>query len=121
VLLCHDINDIPLEVGKALIYMGKKTAPNVLFAFLIISWAVSRLGLLPFKVIYSAYNESIMVIPIDILPFYYAFNYALMFLVCLHVYWFGMILKVAIRTVKTKEIKDHREERDGGSKKIKQF
>lgn len=117
VLLVHDINDIPLEVGKALIYMGRTVLPNIMFVFLIVSWIGSRLGLLPFKIIYSTWNESITQIPTDVIPFYHAFNYALMFLVVLHVYWFALILKVAYRTVvQNKEIADHREEHDGGKK-----
>jgi len=120
VLLVHDINDIPLEVGKLFIYMGKQGVANVLFVFLIVSWMASRLGLLPFKIIYSTWNESIHVIPADVLPFYHAFNYALMFLVCLHVYWFGLIMKIAVNTVVQKaDIEDNRETIKDGGKKVK--
>ena len=76
---------------------------------MLITWVISRLLLLPFHVIRSAYFESKQFIPLDVLPFYYLFNYALMSLVVLHIYWFMLMIKVAQRASKTNSIHDVRE------------
>jgi len=62
-------------------------------------------------VINSAMTESVYIIHEDVFPFYYGFNGSLLFLLCLHVYWFGLMLRMLYRVVSGKEkgIVDSRE------------
>jgi len=118
IVVAHDVNDVFFEIGKLFVYMQKERVTNVLFVFLLISWVTTRLGIFPFMLIYSALFESQNIIPYDISPFWLIFNSMLLFLLTLHIYWFGLMLRMAVRVVRGKEKKivDSREE--NGKKKL---
>jgi len=113
VSFCHDISDIVLEIGKTSVYRNTLLERNIWFAALLISWAGTRLFLFPVFIIYSTVFESVSKIPIDLFPgiwIYVGFNGGLIFLFCLHVYWFGLMLKVFAKVLfGGKEIMDLRE------------
>jgi len=109
VLFVHDANDIPLEAGKVCVYQDKQKRGKMYFALLIISWAVTRLYFFPYYVIHSTYVESITVVPYDVAPFYWVFNGALIFLLILHIYWYFLILKIAIASLTENQLEDKRE------------
>jgi len=114
IVVAHDINDVFFEIGKIFVYLGKETITNILFVFLLISWVTTRLGIYPFMLIYSAVLESISIIPYDIAPCWAPLNVFLIFLLTLHIYWFGLMLRMAARVIRGKEKKivDSREKED---------
>jgi len=110
VLMCHDVNDIFLEAGKLTVYTKIKRGQTVLFVLGIMgSWLVSRLSIYPLMVIYSSSFESACHVAVDIFPFWFGFNVSLTFLLCLHIYWFGLMIKVAYRVSSGNEYDDPRE------------
>jgi ceramide synthetase len=119
VLCSHDINDLFLEIGKTFVYRERKTMVNIWFGVIIVSWVALRLVFFPFVVIRSTIFESIQHIPIDIFPFYYSLNASLLFLVVLHVYWFGLMIRMLVRVLRGQEkgVVDSREEKVPGSPK----
>jgi len=103
VLCSHDVNDLFLEIGKTFVYREKKTMTNIWFGVIIVSWVALRLVLFPFVIIRSTIWESIEHIPVDIFPFYYSLNASLIFLVVLHVYWFGLMIRMLVRVLSGQE------------------
>jgi ceramide synthetase len=114
IVVAHDVNDVFFEIGKLFVYMGKERITNILFVFLLISWVTTRLGIYPFMLIYSAALESITLIPYDIAPCWAPLNVFLLFLLTLHIYWFGLMLRMAARVIRGKEKKiiDSREKQE---------
>lgn len=114
IVVAHDVNDVFFEIGKIFVYLQKERITNILFVFLIVSWVVTRLGIFPFMLMYSGLVESANLIPPDILPFWKVLNVALFFLLTLHIYWFGLMIRMAVRVIRGKEKKvvDSREEED---------
>jgi len=119
VLVCHDTNDVFLELGKTFVYRDQKRMINISFVFVIISWIITRLGLFPFVVMKSSIFELLEVIPWDVAGYcwYLHFNIALSFLLCLHVYWFYLMLRMAHRMLTTGQDKvvDIREDKTATS------
>jgi len=117
IVVSHDVNDVFFEVGKLFVYMGKETITNVLFVFLLISWVTTRLGIFPLMLIRSALFEAVTVMSWDMMPFWSLMNVFLFFLLCLHIYWFSLMLRMAARVVhgKEKKIVDSREREDGAA------
>jgi ceramide synthetase len=114
IVVAHDINDIFLETGKIFVYLQKERITNIIFVFLLISWVTTRLGIYPFILMYSAIFESITLIPYDIAPVWAPLNVFLLFLLVLHIYWFGLMLRMAARVIRGKEKKivDSREQEE---------
>jgi len=119
IVVAHDINDVFFELGKCFVYLQKERITNILFVFLLISWATTRLGIFPFMLIYSTLFESHNLVPYDIAPFFMFLNCFLIFLLGLHIYWFGLMLRMAVRVLRGKEKKivDSREDETGGGKR----
>jgi len=111
VLVVHDTNDVFLEIGKIYVYRKNDLMAKATFAIMLISWINTRLSIFPFMIIKSTMYETIEFIPWDIAPrlLYYEFNIGLSFLLCLHIYWFGLMIRMLIRMITEKEIKDIRE------------
>jgi len=112
VLLCHDFNDIFLELGKIFVYRKMKNAANVAFLILMVSWIVSRLAILPLVVLRSTLFESVDWLPCRPVPYYWPFNGGLITLFLLHIYWFGLMIRVAVRSIIGKGVDDPREKDD---------
>ncbi|KAK9865454.1 hypothetical protein WJX84_003860 [Apatococcus fuscideae] len=108
IMLLHDASDILMELAKMMQYLKAETASVVTFAAFMISWVVLRLGILPFIIIPSAWWESPKVIG----HFPMAGEWLvglLVLLVCIHVYWFSIIVQIAYRKVMTGVTEDVRE------------
>jgi len=116
VLVAHDTNDVFLEIGKIFIYTKRDTLTKITFIVMLASWIITRLGIFPFMIIKSTMYESLDYIPWDIAQhlLYYEFNGGLCFLLVLHIYWFGLMLRIVHRnaTGKEKGIQDIREKDD---------
>lgn len=67
VFLCHDINDVFMEVAKLSKYAKREDVANVLFAVFVLSWFASRMFYFPLWIIRSAWSEPITVCFLQIL------------------------------------------------------
>jgi len=112
VLYCHNINDIFLESAKCLKYLGFIISSNICFIFLILSWIYSRLYIFPFYVLKSAMFDSYKILfsneNYNII--YYICNTFLVGLLCMHIYWFYLICKIAWKSIRSGKTEDIREE-----------
>jgi len=97
ILVLHDTNDWIFEIGKTYVYREKQTTANVWFGLLLLSWIATRLGLFPFKVLYSTLFEAPGLVTCKPPPYWLPFNVALSFLLILHIYWFFLMLRLAYR------------------------
>ena len=102
VFLINDISDVPVDLSKLANFMKWKITTIACFVIMIIVWAITRLGLLPFVVCRSMVFESHNVVPagIDVLyyymvrPFLYGVTFGTVFL---HVFLFYMFLKIGYK------------------------
>ncbi|XP_015359238.1 ceramide synthase 4 [Marmota marmota marmota] len=114
VLLLHDSADYLLEACKMFNYTRFTVVCDALFVIFSFVFFFTRLILYPTQIIYTTYYESIL----DRGPFfgYYFFNMLLMMLQVLHVYWFGLILRMLINFLRkgqmAKDIRSDVEESD---------
>jgi len=116
IMVAHDTNDVIFEFGKCLLYVGWES--TAYYAFFMISWIVTRLYIFPVYLIRAALYESVEYgVPSDIFPFYWVFNGFLLFLQCLHIYWFGLMLKLAYAKLKGGGLADPREKEKKKAKK----
>ncbi|XP_040181498.1 ceramide synthase 4-like [Rana temporaria] len=95
VMLLHDAADHFLELAKICTYSKWKRTCNILFVIFVLVFIVTRLYLLPTRIIYSTYYYSML----RFQPFfgYYFFNALLMILQILHMFWAYMILRMLYR------------------------
>ncbi|XP_047388353.1 ceramide synthase 4 [Sciurus carolinensis] len=114
VLLLHDSADYLLEACKMFNYTRFTAVCDALFIIFSLVFFYTRLILYPTQIIYTTYYESIL----NSAPFfgYYFFNTLLMMLQVLHVYWFGLILRMLYNFLKkgqmAKDIRSDVEESD---------
>jgi hypothetical protein len=104
VLFVHDVADIFLESGKLFAGMGQEIISTFLFVCLLISWGITRLYYFPCKIIYSWVAEHQ-----GHVPYFYPFTACLITLQVLHVYWFILICKAALRKITKGNMEDPRE------------
>jgi len=109
VLVLHDCADVPLETAKAFNELGYEKTATTGFVILIITWLATRLSTYPYKLLYSSWYESHLEIPPDVMPFHDSLNYALFILQIMHVYWFFLIVRTAIRTLTGNHLHDVRD------------
>ena len=108
VLVIHDFADVPLEAAKLCRYL--KVSPlvsNSIFGFFALYWIVSRLGVLPYRVIIHTLYYAL--VHIEFWPVYWIFNALLIILQILHVIWTFMILRIVYNTIHDTKAKDIRE------------
>ncbi|XP_071970049.1 ceramide synthase 4-like isoform X2 [Engystomops pustulosus] len=99
VMLLHDAADYFLELAKMCNYSKWKRTCIALFIIFALVFSITRLFLLPTRVIYSTYYSSMLIFE----PFfgYYFFNSLLMTLQILHFFWAYMILRMICRFIFT--------------------
>ncbi|XP_029466661.1 ceramide synthase 4 isoform X2 [Rhinatrema bivittatum] len=87
--------DVKRKLAKMFNYTKWKRVCDVLFIFFALIFIITRLILLPSRVIYSTYYYSMEIFQ----PFfgYYFFNALLMILQLLHVFWAYLILRMVYR------------------------
>ncbi|KAH9423928.1 Ceramide synthase 5 [Dermatophagoides pteronyssinus] len=95
VLVIHDFADIPLEGAKMMAYVKKQHIADIVFNVFALCWIISRIGLLPYRIIY--YSSYIAVGLVPMFPAYYIFNSLLIALQILHIIWTYFIIRVAIQ------------------------
>ncbi|KAF7489627.1 Ceramide synthase 6 [Sarcoptes scabiei] len=106
VLVIHDFADVPLEGAKMMSYVKKKQIADIIFNIFAICWIVSRIGLLPYRIIYYSSYVALGLVPM--FSAYYIFNSLLVALQCLHIIWTYFIVRVAIQAWNNNGIKDIR-------------
>ncbi|XP_015926266.1 ceramide synthase 6 [Parasteatoda tepidariorum] len=97
VLVIHDFADVPLEAAKMAKYVENQRVADASFAVFTVAWIISRLGLYPYRIIYSTMYQALLIVPM--FPAYYVFNTLLCALQVLHIVWTWMIVKIALRAV----------------------
>ncbi|XP_046915903.2 ceramide synthase 6 [Dermatophagoides farinae] len=106
VLVIHDFADIPLEGAKMMAYVKKQQIADVVFNVFALCWIISRIGLLPYRIIY--YSSYVAVGLVPMFSAYYIFNSLLIALQILHIIWTYFIIRVAIQAWNNNGIKDIR-------------
>lgn len=101
VLVIHDCADIFLEAAKITKYANYQKLCDGIFALFTVIWIVSRLGFYP-RIIYSSSVEAPQILPM--FPAYYIFNSLLILLLCLHIAWTYLILKIAHDSLKSGKV-----------------
>ncbi|XP_020494623.1 ceramide synthase 2 [Labrus bergylta] len=97
VMLVHDSSDFLLESAKMFHYAGWTKTCDSLFVIFSLIFLVTRLVVLPSRVIYST-----LVVSLDFFkPFfgYYFFNALLLVLQALHIFWAYLILRMVYKFV----------------------
>ncbi|CAH8557219.1 unnamed protein product [Schistosoma mattheei] len=95
VLILHDIADCWMEAAKICKYVNKQLATEVLFYIFVPVWIVTRLTYFPLWVIWATFKFSIFVNgPYPAVLIMVGF---LLVLQILHIYWFCLIVKIAIQ------------------------
>lgn len=111
IMMLHDINDVIMELAKCLNYAEQHMAANGAFAAFVLSWAALRLYAFPAILIRSTLFDSVRVLGYTP-PHHGLLNTLLCVLCCFHMYWFGLILRVAYMTVVKGQGEDIREKED---------
>lgn len=104
VMAVHDISDIFLEGAKCLHYHKLRTAADATFVVFAIVFFVTRLFIYPFWILHTA-----VIKPLDLVPRFPShvfFNFFLVVLLCLHIFWGSIILKMAYYMCKQGEVQD---------------
>uniref|UniRef100_A0AAY4DLR0 Ceramide synthase 2a n=1 Tax=Denticeps clupeoides TaxID=299321 RepID=A0AAY4DLR0_9TELE len=95
IMLLHDSADYLLESAKMFNYAGWRKACNYIFIIFAVVFIISRLIFFPFWIMYTTW-----VYPLTIYkPFFgfYFFNGLLLVLLCLHIFWAVLIVRMAIK------------------------
>ncbi|KAL2079957.1 hypothetical protein ACEWY4_023750 [Coilia grayii] len=111
IMLIHDSSDYLLESAKMFNYAGWRNTCNYIFIVFAMVFFITRLILFPFWIMHAT-----IVYPLSLYPTffgYYFFNGLLMVLQCLHIFWFLLILRMAIKFLPGNNIvEDERSDRD---------
>jgi len=111
VMAIHDVSDILLEFAKCALYAQKRQLADNLFTVFAVVFLLSRLVVFPRVVLYVTLVESLRVCT----PYsgYYFFNFFLMVLQLLHVFWACTIVKMAWQVMRKGRVeKDDRSDED---------
>ncbi|KAF6212790.1 hypothetical protein GE061_010499 [Apolygus lucorum] len=94
VLLIHDCADIFLEAAKMAKYAKYQKLCDAIFGLFTVLWLVTRIGIYPVWILYSTTIRAPRIVN-TMFPAYYIFNGLLLLLLCLHLFWTHLILKIA--------------------------
>lgn len=106
VLLLHGATDISIYASKAFVDTGYTKLVGLSFFSLLASYAWLRIFVFPVYVMKSAWQESIEEVKPTELFGWGFLNFALLSLLLLHMYWFGLIVKIALHFNSTGQAKD---------------
>ncbi|XP_010863806.1 ceramide synthase 2 [Esox lucius] len=111
IMLVHDASDYLLESAKMFNYAGWRKTCNYMFILFAAVFILTRLVILPFWIIHTTWVYPLTIYP----PFFgfYFFNGLLFVLQCLHIFWAGLILRMAIKFLPGNDIvEDERSDRE---------
>lgn len=104
VMAVHDISDIFLEGAKCFHYHKLRKIADVTFVVFAIVFFLTRLFIYPFWVIHTSLIKCFELMPRMVSVYF--FNFFLFVLLCLHIFWGSIILKMAYNMCKQGEVKD---------------
>ena len=79
-------------------YVKKQRLADGIFVVFTVCWVVSRIGLLPYRILYYSLHLALERVPM--FSAYYIFNGLLCALQALHIVWTWFIVRIAIHAVK---------------------
>jgi hypothetical protein len=100
ILTLHDIVDVFLYSAKALHAINKQVLTNIFFALFALTYLVLRLMLLPY-IMYITYKSPLHkgTSWLDLDYTLYWLNWSFLPpLLCLHIYWYSLVIKLMIKT-----------------------
>ncbi|XP_046342304.1 ceramide synthase 5-like isoform X1 [Haliotis rufescens] len=111
ILVLHDAVDSLLEAAKMAKYLKWQKTTDAVFVIFLLVWVITRMILLPYKLIYTAMFESTTIV--GFCAIYFLYNGLLIVLQILHIFWFVIISKMAYSALKKGKIaKDDRSSSD---------
>lgn len=122
VVAIHDASDIFLELAKLSKYIEVEWSATLNFVIFAISWAWLRLWYFPRYIIYSTSYEILQIVDVSKFPkhgpiLYYGFNFLLIILLYLHIYWWILIARVLWKNITAgsieKDVRSDDEDEDG--------
>lgn len=106
VLFLHGLTDVPLYFSKAVTDTPYNTLIALSYLTLVASYLVLRIVIYPLYMMHSAWVESKEEVPHDQLLGWEFLNFAMFALFTLHMYWFGLIVKIGLNFGRTGEARD---------------
>jgi hypothetical protein len=106
VLLLHGCTDIFIYASKAFVDSSFSRVTGVSYVLLVSTYAWFRIFVFPIYIMKSAWVESIEGITADQVYGWGFLNFALCALLLLHMYWFGIIVKIGLYFRETGQAKD---------------
>lgn len=111
IMLVHDASDYIMECAKMFNYAGWRRTCDGLFVVFALVFIITRLVIFPVWVMYTTLYSSMEIFQ----PFlgYYLFNFLLVVLQVLHIFWAYLILRMAVKFVFAGKVeKDERSDVD---------
>jgi hypothetical protein len=119
VMWVHDISDVPVDLSKLANFLKYKYTTLACFVTMMLTWAYTRLYLLPAQIFRAAVWESHYLCthgslsPLTYLTYRKIFQALLALLILLHVAWFGMFVQILWTFVRKRECHDLSEHKQG--------
>uniref|UniRef100_A0A8B9YWC4 Ceramide synthase 2 n=1 Tax=Buteo japonicus TaxID=224669 RepID=A0A8B9YWC4_9AVES len=110
IMALHDSSDYLLESAKMFNYAGWRNTCNNIFIVFAAVFIVTRLVILPFWIMHCT-----VVYPLDLYPAffgYYFFNFMMVVLQSLHIFWAYLIIRMAQKFITGKVVEDERSDRE---------
>jgi len=105
VLLLHGATDVFIYLSKVLVDTGNIRAIALSYFGLIAAYAYFRIYVFPIYVMHSGWVESFQEVGYGLFGWGYL-NFALSVLLLLHMYWFGLIIKIGFHFRRTGQARD---------------
>nr|XP_009666020.1 PREDICTED: ceramide synthase 2 [Struthio camelus australis] len=110
IMALHDSSDYLLESAKMFNYAGWRNTCNNIFIVFAAVFIITRLVILPFWIMHCT-----VVYPLDLYPAffgYYFFNFMMVVLQSLHIFWAYLIIRMAQKFITGKVVEDERSDRE---------
>jgi hypothetical protein len=124
VFMVHDISDVPVDMSKLANFMKWKVTTVICFVTMVITWAILRLGILPFFIYKSVLLESHTIsngtdgVSVEFFYTWRPFFFSLFAgIIMLHVFWFQVLIKIGYALTVKKELHDYSEHKNGEDQK----
>jgi len=105
VLIVHDAADIPLHITKLCMYSARKNIVDMAFIIFTLIWIITRIGIFPLWIIRSTAYDAPLVLEstLTMYPIYYIFNWLLIGLECLHIFWTYLIIMIVVKSMRKED------------------
>ncbi|NXO45978.1 CERS2 synthase, partial [Locustella ochotensis] len=110
IMALHDSSDYLLESAKMFNYAGWRNTCNNIFIVFAAVFIITRLVILPFWIMHCT-----VFYPLDLYPAffgYYFFNFMMVVLQSLHIFWAYLIIRMAQKFITGKVVEDERSDRE---------